>query len=118
MPGGDFPVDGAPALIARLQARFPFLSAPWALRLVRAYGTQAADILGEARTEADLGVRFGWNLTEAEVRWLMRHEWARTADDVLWRRGKLGLRLTADEAAHLASWMDAQSGGTAQQAAE
>jgi glycerol-3-phosphate dehydrogenase len=116
MPGGDFPVDGAPALVAHLRARFPFLSAPWALRLVRAYGTQAADLLGDARSAEELGLRFGWDLTEAEVRWLMRHEWARTAEDVLWRRGKLGLRLTAEEAAHLASWMDAQAAGTARQA--
>lgn len=116
MPGGDFPVDGAPALVGRLRARFPFLCDAWALRLVRAYGTQAAEILGEARSVEDLGVRFGWNLTEAEVRWLMRHEWARTADDVLWRRSKLGLRLTAAEAANLASWMDAQAAGMARQA--
>jgi glycerol-3-phosphate dehydrogenase len=102
--------------VAHLRARFPFLSAPWALRLVRAYGTQAADLLGDARSAEELGLRFGWDLTEAEVRWLMRHEWARTAEDVLWRRGKLGLRLTAEEAAHLASWMDAQAAGTARQA--
>jgi glycerol-3-phosphate dehydrogenase len=106
MPGGDFPVDGVPALVADLRARFPFLDAPWALRLARAYGTEAAAVLGHARTAEDLGERFGWNLTEAEVRWLMDREWAVGADDVLWRRSKLGLRLTAAETARLGDFME------------
>jgi glycerol-3-phosphate dehydrogenase len=105
LPGGDFPVDGAPALIRQLQGDFPFLDAPWARRLVRAYGSEAALLLDGARRPEDLGRRFGWNLTEAEVRWLMRHEWARRAEDVLWRRSKLGLRLTAAEAEALDDWM-------------
>jgi glycerol-3-phosphate dehydrogenase len=105
MPGGDFPVDGVPAQVSALRARYPFLDEPWALRLVRAYGTEAPAVLGTARTAADLGQRFGWNLTESEVRWMMREEWARTAEDVLWRRTKLGLRLSADEAAALDRWM-------------
>jgi len=62
-------------------------------------------VLGAAKTAEDLGARFGWNLTEAEVRWQMTREWARTADDVLWRRTKLGLRLSAEEAARLDDWM-------------
>ena len=108
MPGGDFPHDGVPALVAQLRARFAFLDDPWALRLVRAYGTEAAAVLGEARRAEDLGERFGWNLTEAEVRWLMRREWARVADDVLWRRSKLGLRLDAAQAARLEAFMTAE----------
>ncbi len=106
MPGGDFPVDGAPAQIAGLKARYGFLSDAWARRLVRAYGTEAAQVLGDAASAEDLGACFGWNLTEAEVRWLMAREWARTADDVLWRRSKLGLRLTAEQAARLDDWMN------------
>ena len=66
-------------------------------RLVRAYGTLAADMLGDARGAADLGRCFGADLTEREVDWLIRTEWARTAADVLWRRSKLGLRLNATE---------------------
>ncbi len=112
MPGGDFPVDGAGALADDLRTRWPFLDAAWAQRLVRAYGTEARAILGDARRAEDLGERFGWNLTAAEVRWLMRKEWARAAGDVLWRRGKLGLRLTAAEAARLAEWMEAERGAT------
>jgi len=105
MPGGDFPHDGVAALVAGLRERYPFLDAPWALRLARAYGTEAVQVLGAAKTAEDLGARFGWNLTEAEVRWQMTREWARTADDVLWRRTKLGLRLSAEEAARLDDWM-------------
>jgi len=105
MPGGDFPYDGVADLVADLRARYPFLDAPWALRLARAYGTETPQVLGDAQTAEDLGARFGWNLTEAEVRWQMTREWARTADDVLWRRTKLGLRLSKDEAARLDDWM-------------
>jgi hypothetical protein len=78
---------------------YPFLTEGWALRLVRAYGTEARAILGGAARPMDLGRDFGATLTEAEVRWLMDREWARTAEDVVWRRTKLGLRLTADQIA-------------------
>ncbi len=105
LPGGDFPWDGKPALIARLAARYPFLPPTTCARLARLYGTQAADLLGDARQPGDLGRHFGAGLTAREVDWLMRHEWARTAEDVLWRRGKLGLRLSSSEAQALAAWM-------------
>jgi glycerol-3-phosphate dehydrogenase len=105
LPGGDFPVDGAPALTRQLRGDFPFLDEPWARRLVRAYGSEAAVLLDGAKRADDLGRRFGWNLTEAEVRWLTLHEWARRAEDVLWRRSKLGLRLSPAEAEALDGWM-------------
>jgi glycerol-3-phosphate dehydrogenase len=108
LPGGDFPVDGGPALARGLVAAFPFLDARWAGRLVRAYGTEAAVMLEGAGTAEDLGERFGWDLTEREVAWLMEREWAVTAEDVLWRRSKLGLRLAPEEAARLAGWMEAR----------
>ncbi len=97
LPGGDFPQDGVPALTARLAAQYPFLSPYWAGRLVRAYGTEAMTILGQAGTAEALGRDFGATLTEAEVRWLMAREYAVTAADVVWRRTKLGLRMTADQ---------------------
>jgi glycerol-3-phosphate dehydrogenase len=109
LPGGDFPVGAAPRLAAELQGRFPFVGARWAARLVRSYGTEAATLLAGARTAEDLGERFGWDLTAREVDWLVEREWARTAEDVLWRRGKLGLRLSAPEAARLAEWMERRS---------
>ena len=97
LPGGDFPVDGVPALIAGLRRDYPFLDEFWAGRLVRAYGTEARAILGQATSAADLGRAFGASLTEAELRWLMTREYAVAAADVVWRRSKLGLRLTKDE---------------------
>ena len=73
--------------------------------MVRAYGTEAFAILGEAKTRADLGRDFGAGLSEAEVIWLMDREWARRAEDVVWRRTKLGLRLSADQIAVLDRFM-------------
>jgi len=105
LPGGDFPVDGVSGLIDDLKARYPFLSDFWAKRLVRAYGTEAADVLGDATDATDLGRDFGATLTETEVDWLMTHEYARTAEDVLWRRNKLGLRLNSDQSRALDDWM-------------
>ena len=76
-----------------------------ARRLVRAYGTRVDQVLGQANTLDDLGIHFGADLTAAEVRYLMAKEWAMTADDVLWRRSKLGLRFTKIEAEALDRFM-------------
>lgn len=92
IPGGDFPVDAVDRLIADLRRDFAFLDDRWARRLIRAYGTDARLLLADARTAADLGQDFGATLTAAEVDWLMTREFALTAEDVLWRRSKLGLR--------------------------
>jgi glycerol-3-phosphate dehydrogenase len=97
LPGGDFPHDGVAALTERLRAQYPFLTPYWAGRLVRAYGTEALALLGAAATAEDLGRDFGATLTEAEVRWLIAREYAATAEDVVWRRSKLGLRMTAQQ---------------------
>ena len=108
LPGGDFAVDGVAQLVADLKGRFAFLDDPWALRLVRAYGTEAAALLGQAKAARDLGEDFGATLTEAEVLWLMQNEYARTAEDILWRRSKLGLRLDAAAVQRLETWMMAR----------
>lgn len=110
LPGGDFPVGDVQKLIGTLMSDYPFLDRAWATRLIRAYGTEARQILGDARAATDLGATFGYNLTETEVRWLMQREYAKTADDVLWRRSKLGLRLSKVEAATLDRWMQTQPG--------
>ena len=73
--------------------------------MIRAYGTEARELLGEASAESDLGREFGAGLYEAEVRWLMDREFAQTADDIVWRRSKLGLRMTDDQIAALDDWM-------------
>ncbi len=108
LPGGEFPVDGVSALEDELCARYAFLDKTWAKRLVQAYGRDSFTVLGSAGTRSDLGQHFGHDLTEAEVRWLMEREWARTAEDVLWRRSKLGLKFSAAETAALGDWMGAR----------
>ncbi|MEM0946262.1 MAG: glycerol-3-phosphate dehydrogenase [Pseudomonadota bacterium] len=119
LPGGDFPVDGFDDLVARLAAAHPYLDARTVRRLVRAYGTEAKDIVSDASGLGDLGQDFGAGLYECEVRWLMTHEYAQTADDVVWRRSKLGLRMTADEIGALDDWMSrALASGKAPKAAE
>jgi glycerol-3-phosphate dehydrogenase len=101
LPGGDFAPDGVSLQLRALKARYPFLADATARRLVHAYGTLAPAVLGDATAPADLGRDFGAGLTEAEVRHLVRREWAASAADVLWRRSKLGLRLSTDEATTL-----------------
>ena len=97
LPGGDFPPDRFNQQVAAATARFPFISLSTMRRLFRAYGTETYKLLGNATTYADLGQTFGADLTEAELRYLMQAEWARTAEDVVWRRSKLGLRLSAEQ---------------------
>jgi len=109
LPGGDFPPDGIEALTMRARGLWPFLVETNARRMVRAYGTRLDRVFGEVREAAALGERFGDELTAAEVRYLMRHEFAETADDVLWRRSKLGLRVGAEDAARLGQFMEASA---------
>jgi glycerol-3-phosphate dehydrogenase len=97
LPGGDFPWDGFAELRDDLVRRFAFLTAPTATRLTRSYGTLASAMLGDARSWRDMGATIGADLTEREVDWLVRTEWARTAQDVLWRRSKLGMWFEAGE---------------------
>ena len=105
LPGGEFEAEEAGALAVRLARSFPFLNETYALRLVHAYGTRAWVFLAKAKTMQDLGRHFGATLTEAEVRYLIEHEWARSAEDVLWRRSKLGLHMKDVEIASLDAWM-------------
>ena len=107
LPGGDFPHTGVADLIRNLQDRYPFLSTHWATRLIRAYGSEAEALMGTAASAADLGRDFGATLSEVEVRWLMTREFALEAEDVVWRRTKLGLRLSAEEISKLAVFMSA-----------
>jgi glycerol-3-phosphate dehydrogenase len=113
LPGGDFAVDGFEALVEDLRADYAFLSERWARRLVRAYGTEARAILGDAKDASDLGRDFGATLTETELSWLMMREYARSAEDVIWRRSKLGLRLTKDQVAEVDAFMSGMRPGQA-----
>ena len=118
LPGGDFPHDGVDELIAGVMRDYPFLGDRWARRLVRAYGTQVATILQDARTPEDLGRAFGADLTEREVIWLMENEYVRRADDVVWRRSKQGLRMSAEQIAALDDWIVARVSASLGDAAE
>jgi glycerol-3-phosphate dehydrogenase len=105
LPGGDFAHDRVNAMVEHARATWPFLSEQTALRLVRAYGTRVDRVLGTAKSVDQLGPRFGADLTAAEVRYLMKYEWARTIDDVLWRRTKIGVWLTKPQRDALAAFM-------------
>lgn len=106
LPGGDFPIEGAAALLEEIVACYPFLEQAWARRMVRSYGTLTREILGDAASLADCGRHFGHGLTERELRYLVAREWCRSADDALWRRSKLGLHFTAHEVAELKTFLE------------
>jgi glycerol-3-phosphate dehydrogenase len=101
LPGGGFPITGQSELAEKYAREYPFLRPQWIDRLVKSYGTLARSWLKDAASLEDLGQHFGSSLTGAEVDYLIEREWARSAEDVLWRRTKLGLRLDAAEASEL-----------------
>ncbi len=107
LPGGEFPVQAFSALFDALRNRYPFLAPDILHRFARAYGAHATEILGDARSEADLGRNFGSGLFEAEVRHLVAKEWAISADDIVWRRSRLGLRMAPAEIEALAVFLGA-----------
>lgn len=107
LPGGDFPATAYAAEVQALTKAYGFLKREHAERLVRCYGTDARSILGNAARPEDMGRHFGGSLYECEVRWLIEREWACNAEDVLWRRTKQGLFLSAGEAAELETYMAA-----------
>jgi glycerol-3-phosphate dehydrogenase len=105
LPGGDFAMDGATALAKAIGAEYRFLPEVLVKRLVRSYGTRSRDLLGSARSVSELGHDFGHGLFAAEVDYLVANEWARTAEDILWRRSKLGLRFSDDEVTKLEKYV-------------
>ncbi|MGV0818360.1 glycerol-3-phosphate dehydrogenase [Martelella sp. AMO21009] len=107
LPGGDFPVAETATMPDRLVRDYPFLDYAAALRLIRSYGSECWDMLGPAKSPADLGRYFGGGLYEAEARWLVEKEFARTAEDIVYRRTKCGLRMSVDEIAALDDWLKA-----------
>ena len=101
LPGGDFPVDGSDDLRSALVERYPFLDDAWSERMVHTYGTEAFAVLGDARARGQLGNDFGATITERELDWVIRNEWVQCADDFLWRRSKLGLRVSKEQASKI-----------------
>ena len=111
LPGGDFPVNGVDDLAARIQTQHSFLSVRWARRLVRAYGTDALTILQGAIRVKELGEDFGATITARELDWAFDKEWARTAEDFLWRRTKLGLRTDNKQVKRIDAYLAARGKG-------
>ncbi len=106
LPGGDFALQQKDALIAQFRWDFPFLDEDQVRRMFKSYGTQATEMLQGITAVKQMGKNFGSGLTEIEVKWLMEKEWAQTADDVVWRRSKLGLHLTKRQVTTLNTWME------------
>ena len=105
LPGGDMPGADFNAFLTELRRSAPWLPEALAHRYARAYGTRIDVLLAGARSVDDLGEDFGGGLFEAEVDYLMRQEWAQTAEDILWRRTKLGLHVSPETARRLAQRM-------------
>ncbi len=105
LPGGDFPVNGAETLITELRQTHPFLTHAWARRLVRTYGTEARTLLQDARRAEDLGEDFGATITARELDWAAAHEWVRCAEDFVWRRTRLGLKLTDEQVSRIDAYL-------------
>ncbi len=101
LPGGDFPAGQFDHLFKNLCDDHPDIPPKLMFRLARGYGTRVPEVL-----KSDLGKHFGGGLYQSEVTYLIKNEWATTAEDILWRRTKLGLRLSQDEIKKLSKWMD------------
>ncbi|NIR98960.1 MAG: glycerol-3-phosphate dehydrogenase, partial [Gammaproteobacteria bacterium] len=113
LPGGSMAAERLEAYVERLTAAHDWLDAELAWRWVRAYGTRVERLLDDVADRDALGHHFGGGLFEREVQYLRAQEWARTAEDILWRRSKLGLFLTAAEQQGLAQWLAAHPAPTA-----
>lgn len=105
LPGGDFASNEVDAMVNKLMSDYPFIETGLAQRFIRAYGTNSWSLMEGATKISDMGQFFGATLSEREIHYLAKHEWAECADDVLWRRSKLGLHLTQDEIQSVDAWM-------------
>jgi glycerol-3-phosphate dehydrogenase len=109
LPGGDLTGGSFARFLRNVERRYPWLPEHLRTRYSRAYGTRIDHVIGRARSIADLGDEVVPQLHEREIEYLQREEWARTAEDILWRRSKLGLHVPAGAAAALTSWLDART---------
>ncbi|ALO47058.1 glycerol-3-phosphate dehydrogenase [Pseudohongiella spirulinae] len=107
LPGGDFGTQ--PGLLAEMTQRYPFVEKGQMSQWIRRYGTLINVMLKDCRDQSDLGTELGPGLFSIEVDYLVRHEWACTAEDVLWRRTKLGLRFSANDVQELTDYIEARS---------
>ncbi|MCX2560443.1 glycerol-3-phosphate dehydrogenase [Acetobacter farinalis] len=105
LPGGDFGEGNFSDALARLRRAAPWLPEQLAWRLMRNYGSRAYEIVGASTSMQDMGELLGGDLTTREVDYLIEKEWARTPEDVLWRRSKLGLHLNEAEKNSVADYV-------------
>ena len=109
LPGGDVTLKGITALETALADQLPFLDPFTIRRLIRQYGTQCAKIFSDIETLDDMGEAFGHGLFAHEVNWAISNEWVYGAADFLWRRSKMGLRMSKEEAAALDNYIKAKN---------
>ena len=106
LPGGNFAIDDFDKVCNQLHQDYSFLSKEEAIRYIKLYGTRARDFLDNAKSYKDLGESFGHGLYQREVEYQIQTEWAVTADDILWRRTKLGLLFNPEEVEKLTKWLE------------
>ena len=111
LPGGDFGSPDFAAFLGNARRRYPWLPEEVATAYARRYGTRMHELLGGATSLRDLGERFGVGLFEREARFLVAEEWAKTAEDILERRTKHYLHMSADERSKFEAWFAAKKGG-------
>jgi glycerol-3-phosphate dehydrogenase len=105
LPGGDLPQGSLAVFLRTLERRYPWLPAALRRRYAHAYGTRLERVLGGAAALADLGAQILPQLYESELEYLCREEFARSAEDILWRRSKLGLHLLKTDVSPLERWL-------------
>ena len=105
LPGGDINTDSLPKFTSQLQIHYPWLSFNLATRYAQSYGSRCHLFLKKHQSLDDLGQHFGSGLYQAEVEYLVNHEWAQSASDILWRRSKLGLYLSQNQQLKLTEWL-------------
>jgi glycerol-3-phosphate dehydrogenase len=109
LPGGDLPDGSFAAFLRKVERRYPWLPESLRLRYAGAYGTRIDRVIGDALGLSDLGPELVPGLHEREAEYLCREEFARTADDILWRRTKLGLHLQGARTTGLDDWLARKS---------
>ncbi len=108
LPGGDIEGADVPRFLEKLQRDYAWLPRGLARHYARLYGARTSKLIGGATSVAALGQCFGPNFYEAEVRYVIEQEWAETAEDILTRRTKHGLHMSAEEKAAFGAWFDGQ----------
>ena len=109
LPGGDLINADFDLFVSDMRKRYPDLDEALLVRLCHGYGTRITLVLGDGETVPKLGQHFGAGLYELEADYLINHEWATSAEDILWRRTKLGLHMSDAEIAAFTDWFEAKA---------